>query len=128
MKAAPLSPGPQEMGGTPLTELASPAAMAFVPSDHKRVVSLNSVPVELPADESVITPRSPASTARWEEVRLPRPDGYVDNERDGESAGIPTENMSWAPSDDATMINSPRSAGFGSGVSPLTETFGKRGI
>lgn len=118
---------PQEMGGTPLTELASPAAMAFSP-DHKRAVSLNNAPVELPGESAV--PRSPASTARWEEVKLPRPDGYVP-ERDGESSGIPTENMSWAPSDDATGISSPRSGGFrgigsGTGVSPLTESFGRR--
>lgn len=120
---APVSLPPQEMGGTPLTELASPAVMGFSP-DRKRVVSMNSAPVELPADSA--TPRSPASTARWEEVRLPRAGGYDPAERDGESAGIPTENMSWAPSDDATMINSPRTLGHGSAVSPLTETFGKR--
>jgi hypothetical protein len=115
-------PPPQEMGGTPLTELASPAAMAF-PTTHKRAISVNNEPVELSADSAV--PYSPALTARWEEVRLPRPDGYTDPDRDGESSGIPTENMSWAPSDDATMINSPRSAGRGTGVSPLTPTFGK---
>ncbi|KAF9698521.1 hypothetical protein EKO04_003593 [Ascochyta lentis] len=121
MKApAPLPP--QEMGGTPLTELASPAAMAF-PSDHKRAICVNSIPVELHAESAV--PYSPASAARWEEVRLPRPYGYNYHEMDGESSGIPTENMSWAPSDDATMINSPRSAGHGTGVSPLTETFRK---
>ncbi|KAJ4381305.1 hypothetical protein N0V86_003654 [Didymella sp. IMI 355093] len=121
MKAHMPSP-PQEMGGTPLTELASPAAMSF-PTTHKRAISVNSEPVELSA-ESVV-PYSPALTARWEEVTLPRPDGYTDHDRDGESSGIPTENMSWAPSDDATMINSPRSAGHGTGVSPLTPTFGK---
>lgn len=128
MKAsAPLPP--QEMGGTPLTELASPAVVAF-PSDQKRAISMNNVPVELPAESAV--PYSPAhttSTAKWEEVRLPRPDGYTYNDRDGESAGIPTENRSWAPSDDATYINSPLSPrnpgrGIGTGVSPLTETFG----
>ncbi|KAH6618750.1 aspartic peptidase domain-containing protein [Boeremia exigua] len=111
---------PQEMGGTPLTELASPAVLAF-PTDHKRVISMNSAPVELHADSAV--PRTPASATKWEEVRT---SGYDSAERDGESSAIPTENMSWAPSDDATMINSPRSAGHGTGVSPLTETFGKR--
>ncbi|KAJ4342862.1 hypothetical protein N0V95_006802 [Ascochyta clinopodiicola] len=121
MKApAPLPP--QEMGGTPLTELASPAAMAF-PVDHKRAISVNSIPAELHAESAV--PHSPATTARWEEVTLARPDGYRYHDTDGESTGIPTENMSWAPSDDATMINSPRSGGHGTGVSPLTETFRK---
>lgn len=119
---APQPLAPQEMGGTPLTELASPAVMGLS-SDHKRVVSMNSAPIELPANS--VIPRSPAGTARWEEVRLPRAGGYDSAERDGESSGIPAENMSWAPSDDATMINSPRSMGHGSGVSPLTETFGK---
>ena len=125
MKApAPLAP--QEMGGTPLTELASPAAAAF-PADRKQMASMNHAPIELPADSAV--PQSPASAARWHEVRLPGAAGFdAAADRDGESAGIPTENMSWAPSDDATMINSPRSAGHGMGVSPLTETFGKRGL
>ncbi|UPX15973.1 uncharacterized protein EKO05_0006402 [Ascochyta rabiei] len=121
MKApAPLPP--QEMGGTPLTELASPAAMAF-PLDHKRAISVNSTPVELHAESAV--PYSPATAARWEEVSLARPDGYHYHEMGGESSGTPTEDRSWAPSDDATMINSPRSGGHGTGVSPLTETFRK---
>lgn len=111
---------PQEMGGTPLTELASPAVMAF-PTSRKRAISVNREPVELHGDSTV--PYSPATTARWEEVKLPRPDGYTDPERDGESS-IPTENMSWAPSDDATMINSPRSAGHETGASSLTPTVG----
>lgn len=116
---------PQEMGGTPLTELASPAVMAF-PTTHKRAISVNREPVEL-SGESVAPYSPPPSAARWEEVRLPRPEGYTDHDRDGESSGIPTENMSWAPSDDATMINSPRSAGHGTaGVSPLTPTFGRK--
>lgn len=115
---------PQEMGGTPLTELASPAVMAF-PTTHKRAVSVNREPVEL-SGESAVPYSPPPSSARWEEVKLPRPEGYTDHERDGESSGIPTENMSWAPSDDATMINSPRSAGHGTGVSPLTPTFGRK--
>lgn len=117
---APLPP--QEMGGTPLTELASPAAIAFAP-DHKRVVSLNNAPVELSGESAV--PHSPAGTARWQEIKLPRPDGSAP-EHDGDSSAIPTENMSWAPSDDATYISSPRSGGMGTGVSPLTESFGKR--
>jgi len=120
---APVPLGPQEMGGTPLTELASPAATAF-PADRKQMASMNHAPIELPADSAV--PQSPASAARWHEVRLPGAAGFdAAADRDGESAGIPTENMSWAPSDDATMITSPRSAGHGMGVSPLTETFGK---
>jgi hypothetical protein len=123
MKAALPLP-PQEMGGTPLTELASPAVMAF-PTTHKRAVSVNREPVEL-SGESAVPYSPPPSSARWEEVKLPRPEGYTDHERDGESSGIPTENMSWAPSDDATMINSPRSAGHGTGVSPLTPTFGRK--
>lgn len=113
----------QEMGGTPLSELASPAAMAF-PTTHKRAISVNREPVELSGESAA--PYLPTTTARWEEVKVPRPNGYTDNERDGESSGIPTENMSWAPSDDATMINSPRSAGHGTGVSPLTPTFGTK--
>lgn len=119
--AAPFQP--QEMGGTPLNELASPAVMAY-PTDHKHAISVNDEPAELHAESAV--PYSPATTARWEEVRLPRPDGYTYSDGDGASSGIPTENMSWAPSDDATMINSPRSAGPATGVSPLTETFGRR--
>ncbi|KAF3048211.1 hypothetical protein E8E12_011274 [Didymella heteroderae] len=115
---------PQEMGGTPLTELASPAVMAF-PTTHKRAISVNREPVEL-SGESAVPYSPPPSAARWEEVKLPRPEGYADHDRDGESSGIPTENMSWAPSDDATMINSPRSAGHGTGVSPLTPTFGRK--
>ena len=124
---APAPLGPQEMGGTPLTELASPAATAF-PADRKQITSMNHAPIELPADSLV--PQTPASAARWQEVRLPGAAGYDAVDRDGESAGIPTENMSWAPSDDATMISSPRSAGpgHGTGVSPLVETFGKRGL
>ena len=123
---APAPLGPQEMGGTPLTELASPAATAF-PADRKQMASMNHAPIELPADS--VVPQSPASVARWQEVRLPGAAGFDAADRDSESAGIPTENMSWAPSDDATMISSPRSAGpgHGTGVSPLTETFGKRG-
>ena len=76
--------------------------------------------------ESAVPYSPPPSAARWEEVKLPRPEGYADHDRDGESSGIPTENMSWAPSDDATMITSPRSAGHGTGVSPLTPTFGRK--
>ena len=123
---APAPLGPQEMGGTPLTELASPAATAF-PADRKQMASMNHAPIELPADS--VVPQSPASVARWQEVRLPGAAGFDAADRDSESASIPTENMSWAPSDDATMISSPRSAGpgHGTGVSPLTETFGKRG-
>ena len=105
---APAPLPPQEVGGTPLTELASPAVMAF-PSEHKRATNVNSIPAELHGESSA--PYSPASTARWKEVRLPRPDCYDYNERHGESSGIPTEDMSWAPSDDAAMINSTRSAG-----------------
>ena len=124
---APAPLGPQEMGGTPLTELASPAATAF-PADRKQITSMNHAPIELPADSLV--PQPTASAARWQEVRLPGAAGYDAVDRDGESAGIPTENMSWAPSDDATMISSPRSAGpgHGTGVSPLVEMFGKRGL
>jgi hypothetical protein len=81
--------------------------------------------VEL-SGESAALYSSPPSSARWEEVKLPRLEGYTDLDRDGESSGIPTENMSWAPSDDATMINSPRSAGHGTGVSPLTPTFARK--
>ncbi|KAJ4317967.1 hypothetical protein N0V94_004650 [Neodidymelliopsis sp. IMI 364377] len=126
MKAVTTSP--QEIAGTPLTELASPATMAF-PTDHKRAVSVNSVPAELHA-ESVV-PYSPASTttARWEEVQLPRQQEGYHGIREEEEEEIPREEMSWAPSDDATFVNSPRSGGFGSGtgsgVSPLVERFGK---
>ncbi|KAF1358978.1 hypothetical protein EJ07DRAFT_166427 [Lizonia empirigonia] len=123
---APLHP--QEMGGTPLTELATPAFPTF-PADSKRVVSINGAPAELHADSAA--PHSPP-TARWSEVRIPRPHAYDYHELDGASSGVPTENMSWAPSDDATMFSSPRGAGQGqgqgqaAGVSPLAETFGKR--
>lgn len=120
---APRPLAPQEMGGTPLTELASPAVVAF-PSDHKRAISINSIPAELHAESAV--PYSPATTTRWEEVRAPRQDGYSQLGTDAESGSIPMENMSWTPSDDATVISSPRSAGLGTGVSPLTEMFGRR--
>ena len=129
MKApAPLPP--QEMGGTPRAELASPAVMAF-PLGHERAISTNSIPVELPADS--VVPQLPAytaSTARWEQVGLPREGEGTYDSREGESVGIPTENMSWAPSDDATFVSTPlgpRSPhGVGTGVSPLTETFGEK--
>ncbi|KAF1929215.1 acid protease [Didymella exigua CBS 183.55] len=111
----------QEMGGTPLSELASPTVMAF-PTTLERAINVNREPVELPS-ESVVS-HSPA-TARREEVKLSRPDGHIDNEREGESGRIPTENMSWAPSDDATMINS-LSAGLVTRVSPLTPTSGRK--
>lgn len=122
---APLDP--QEMGGTPLTELAAPASFPAFPPDSKRIVSINGAPAELHADSAA--PHSPA-TARWSEVRIPRSHAYDYHELDGASSGVPTENMSWAPSDDATMFSSPRSAGQAQGqapgVSPLVETFGKR--
>lgn len=100
---APNPPPPQEMGGTPLTELASPAVMAC-PFDHKRAINVNNIPAELHAESTV--PYSPATTAKWEEVRLPQSESYSYNEMDGERSVIPTENMSWAPSDDATFVNS----------------------
>ena len=123
---APVPLPPQEMGGTPLTELASPTVMDL-PSDHKRAISINSIPAELHAESA--GPHMPITTTGWEEAKLPRPHGRNYHEVDGQSSGLPTGNLSWAPSDDVTVINSPRSprsGGVGTGVSPLTETFGRR--
>lgn len=83
---------PQELSGTPLSEMASP----MHDRDQKPFLSPTNIPQELP------TPTTP----RWQEVRL------ADfHEMDSES--IPSRTASRAPSDDgrATL-----------GVSPLTQT------
>lgn len=60
------APDPQELSGTPLTELASPSAVYYdahgFPQDRKAVISVNDQPQELHAES-----RTPV-TPRWQEV------------------------------------------------------------
>ncbi|CAO2651274.1 Nn.00g095710.m01.CDS01 [Neocucurbitaria sp. VM-36] len=107
------SPGPQELSGTPLTELASPQNEHFngYPQDSKTFISMNDTPQELHGES-----RTPI-TPRWQEVHMPlRPPGQHDMDR--ESNG--SRSVSRGPSDDgfATGELGPRS-----GVSPLTGQF-----
>jgi hypothetical protein len=106
------APGLQEIGGTPLTELAT---HEHYPRGYKGTVSMNSVPQELHAES--MAPMTPV-TPRWQEVHLPPPPaGRYDV--DGES-GESSQNVSTAPS-----VDGERSQGSGryAGVSPLTERF-----
>jgi hypothetical protein len=99
--------GPQEIGGTPVTELAVPANEGHnghsYPQDQKRVFSVTDVPQELHGES-----RAPV-TPRWQEVHLPPPS--YQHERDAESSGI---------SDDGYASGE---VGSRSGVSPLTPQF-----
>ncbi|KAF1851708.1 acid protease [Cucurbitaria berberidis CBS 394.84] len=107
------SPAPQELSGTPLTELDSPHVEQHnaYPQDVKLPVSINDTPQELHAES--MTPVTP----RWQEVTLPLP-LRTQHEMDGASSGSRT--VSHVPSDDgyATGELGPRS-----GVSPLTPQF-----
>ena len=101
--------GVQEIGGTPLTELAT---HEMYPRDYKGTVSMNSTPQELHAES--MTPMTP----RWQEVHLPPPQqGRFEEEGEGSQA---SHNVSTAPSVDGEM--SQGSARY-AGVSPLTERF-----
>jgi hypothetical protein len=100
--------GPQELSGTPLTELASPVhdqhSWHAYPQDQKTVVTMADEPQELHGES-----RTPV-TPRWQEMYLPQPP--YQHEMDGESSGV-----SSAPSDDG-YASAPRL-----GVSPLTPRF-----
>ena len=104
------TPGPQELSGTPLTELASPHTVEQYnhgfPQDRKVFVSPNDEPQELHAES-----RTPV-TPRWEEVQLP-PRAWP-AEMDGRSSA----DVSRAASELGT-----EGSGVRSGVSPLTAQF-----
>lgn len=113
------SPGPQELSGTPLTELASPGSTTLdnygYPQDQKTFISINDEPVELPADSRM--PIAP----RWQEVTLGtlpplRPPHQGHYEMDAESS----PSVSRVPSSAGVSRSDeePRS-----GVSPLTTGF-----
>ncbi|KAH7359891.1 aspartic peptidase domain-containing protein [Pyrenochaeta sp. MPI-SDFR-AT-0127] len=107
------SSGPQELSGTPLTELASPYRETYseYPQDQKTVINMSDTPQELHAESiSPITPR-------WQQVHMPlRPPNHY--EMDGESAR--SRSVSQAPSDDGFATGE---LGVRSGVSPLTGQF-----
>lgn len=101
----PVNQDPQELGGTPLTELASPRH-----DQEKPFLSPTSIPQELP------TPTHP----RWREVTI---QNFY--EMDGES--VPSRTGSRAPSDDGrgtgASVGQGGSMGQGTmGISPLTQT------
>jgi hypothetical protein len=100
--------GPQELSGTPLTELDTPVneqndGHGYL-QDRKTVISMSDTPQELHGES-----RTPV-TPRWQEVYPPQPP--YQHELDGESSGVST-----VPSDDG-YASGPRS-----GVSPLTPQF-----
>ncbi|KAJ4369180.1 hypothetical protein N0V83_006264 [Neocucurbitaria cava] len=118
---APLkSPGPQELSGTPLTELATPQNEHFptnhgYPSDSKTFISMSDTPQELHGES-----RTPI-TPRWQEVYMPlRPPGQQLHDGDGGGGSNGSRSVSRGPSDDGfgTGELGPRS-----GVSPLTGQF-----
>ncbi|KAL6710792.1 hypothetical protein ACN47E_007849 [Coniothyrium glycines] len=110
--------GPQELSGTPLTELASPVATPRdldghgYPRDQKGAIALNDEPAELCAESTTL------ATPRWQEVtmqiQLPaHPPQYEDGE------GSSHRSVSQVPSEDGyNSSNGPRSA-----VSPLNTQF-----
>ncbi|KAF1832145.1 acid protease [Decorospora gaudefroyi] len=105
--------GPQELSGTPLTELASPISEQHsghgYPQDQKTVVNVNDRPQELHGES-----RTPI-TPRWQEVYLPEtPSAY---EMDGEGTN---RSVSRRHSDDG---NASAELGVRSAVSPLTPQF-----
>jgi hypothetical protein len=106
--------GPQELHGTPLTELASPANDQFVghayPQDQKTVISMADEPQELHGES--IMPVTP----RWREVQLPQYPGQ--HEMDAESST--GRSVSGMASDDEYATGE---LGLRSGVSPITPQF-----
>ncbi|KAF1943112.1 acid protease [Clathrospora elynae] len=107
--------GPQELGGTPLIELATPTREQDTgypyPRDHKTVISVSDEAQELHGES-----RLPV-TPRWQEVTCPLPQ-RDQHEMDGESST--DQSVSRAPSDDGLTTSElgPRSA-----VSPVTPQF-----
>lgn len=104
---------PQELNGTPLTELASPHREVYsggYPTDSKTVITPANEPQELHAES-----RTPI-TPRWEEVTLPRP---LRDENDTGSGTGTNQSVSQVPSDDGWSGD----MGPRSGVSPLTGQF-----
>ncbi|KNG44998.1 peptidase aspartic protein [Stemphylium lycopersici] len=105
---------PQELGGTPLTELASPVSDHFVghayPQDQKMVINVTDEPQELHGESRV------PATHRWREVHAPAPP--YQHDMDAESSASNT--ISAMPSDDGHSISEFRPQ---SGVSPLTPRF-----
>ncbi|KAF2798914.1 acid protease [Melanomma pulvis-pyrius CBS 109.77] len=97
---------PQELGGTPLTELASPRH-EYSDRDQKTFTSPTNVPQELPTPMTL----APAQQ-RWREVT-----SY--HEMDGSAP--PSRNGSRAPSEDGTRRYSEYPPS--SGISPLTGRF-----
>jgi hypothetical protein len=115
---APLksAPGPQELSGTPLTELASPISPGHhhldsfgYPRDHKGAIEVNIEPAELHAESN--TPITP----RWQEVTMPLqlPPRYGDGESSSPRC------VSQVPSDDGYASGDHPS----SAVSPMTAPF-----
>jgi len=106
--------GPQELHGTPLTELASPVNEQFVghayPQDQKTVISMADEPQELHGESMMpVTPR-------WREVQLPQYPGP--READAESST--GRSVSGIASDDGYATGE---FGVRSGVSPMTPQF-----
>lgn len=110
------SQAPQELGGTPLTELASPHRENYsgYPQDQKTFISMSDTPQELHAESTLpITPR-------WQEVRMPM---RAPNQYDLDGGSNASRSVSRGPSDDgyATGELGPRSI-----VSPMTGQFHQR--
>jgi len=95
---------PQELSGTPLTELASPLPYR----DNKAVLTANDVPQELSAQQQ------PQAQARWQEVNAHQ---YYEMDAESELSRNVSQLGSRAPSDDG------RYTGVNTGVSPLTGRF-----
>jgi hypothetical protein len=106
--------GPQELHGTPLTELASPVNDQFTgyayAQDQKTVINMADAPQELHGESTMpVTPR-------WREVQLPQyPRQY---EMDAESST--GRSVSGIPSDDGYASGE---LGLRSIVSPITPQF-----
>jgi hypothetical protein len=106
--------GPQELHGTPLTELATPVNDQFpghaYPQDQKIVVYMADEPQELHGDSIVpVTPR-------WREVQPPHPP--FQHDMDAESST--SRSVSGVPSDDGYATGE---LTLRSGVSPMSPQF-----
>jgi len=105
---------PQELNGTPLSELATPVNQEYTshgyPPDYKAAISVADEPQELHGES--ITPITP----RWREVHLPR--SPTSQEMDSESSV--SRRVSIVPSDGGHAISE---VGAQSSVSPLTPRF-----